>query len=448
LNIILDKKSVTDGLIKVSVTESDYLPKVEEKVKDYARKANIKGFRAGKVPSGVIRKMFGKSILVEEVNHLISHSLSDYIRDNKLRVLGEPLPNQEKARLIDWDVQKEFEFEFQIGMVDEFKVELSNKIKVQSHPITVDQQVIDETMEDVRRKFGKVTYPDVSGEEDNLFGEVTTETGEKRSSYIQIGKLEGAQKKKFIGLKKDDEAEFDVAKLSKDPQVIVRAINVSEEEAGKATGKFTLKVSTISRMEPATLDQELFDKVFGKDVVTSEEQFVGKIRETISENYQRETTHLLDHEIQHYFVDHTSISMPEEFLKSWLKASSEGKVTDEVIDKEFKDYCNSLKWDLVKNRIAEEHKIEVTEEEIKDKAKRVITEQFGGEALIAQLGDKMDSIAMNYLAGQDGKGENYMRIHTQLRTEKIMKVIREHITVAEKPVSLDEFKKLAAAHQH
>src|SRR5882724_381352 len=135
MNIILDKASATDGLIKITLTESDYQPKVEEKVKEYSRKANIKGFRAGKVPSGVIKKMFGKSILVEEVNHMVSHGISDYIRENKLRILGDPIPNEDKARTIDWDSQKDFEFEFQIGMVDDFPVELSNKVKVASHPI-------------------------------------------------------------------------------------------------------------------------------------------------------------------------------------------------------------------------------------------------------------------------------------------------------------------------
>jgi len=147
MDITLDKQSTTDGLIKITLTESDYQPKVEEKVKEYSRKANIKGFRAGKVPSGVIKKMFGKSILVEEVNHLISHSVSDYIKDNKLRIIGDPLPNQEKARTIDWDTQKSFEFEFQVGMVEDFQYELSPKVKLKSHSIEVDEAVIQETLE-------------------------------------------------------------------------------------------------------------------------------------------------------------------------------------------------------------------------------------------------------------------------------------------------------------
>jgi len=452
LNITLDKQTATDGLIKVTLTESDYQPKVEGKLKDYSRKANIKGFRQGKVPSGVIKKMFGKSVLVEEVNHIISHSISDYIKDNKLRILGDPLPNSEKARSIDWDNQKDFEFEFQVGMVDDFQYDLSSKVKIKSYSIEVDDKVMDETMADLKQRFGNVSYPEVSEATDNLYGEIVAVDGvrtteeTKRSSYIFIDKVEKKEQKKFIGLKKEDEVEFDIAKIFTDENLIAQAINVSAEEAKAATGKFTIKITTISRTAPAEINPEFFDKVFGKDVVKTEEEFIAKIKETISENYKRETDHLLDHEIQHHFVDHTKISMPDNFLKMWLKATSEGKVTDDILDKEFNQYKETLKWDLVKNKIAEDLKITVEAEEVKNKAKEMILQQFGGQAFAAQLGDKMDGIADNYLSGQDGK--NFMNLYNQLRSEKIMKAIREAITITEKKVSLDEFKKAAAEHNH
>jgi trigger factor len=448
MDITLDKQSTTDGLIKITLTESDYQPKVEEKVKEYSRKANIKGFRAGKVPSGVIKKMYGKSILVEEVNHLISHSVSDYIKDNQLRILGDPLPNQEKARTIDWDTQKSFEFEFQVGMVEDFQYELSPKVKLKSHSIDVDDTVIQETLADMKQRFGNVAYPEVSGENDNLFGEVVGSDGEKKSSYIPIAKVEKKEQAKFLGLKKEDRLEFEIENISSDPEVIARALNLPENEAKDAKGKYTLTVSTISHVEPAEVNQALFDKVFGNGVVKSEEEFLLKIKETISENYTRETEHLLDHEIQHFYVDHTTINMPDAFLKSWLKATSDGKVTDDVLEKEFNEYRNSLKWDLIKNKIAEDLKITVESDEVKNKAKLLIAEQFGGPAVADQLGDKLEAIADNYLAGQDGKGQNFMRLYNQLRQEKIMKAILEKATVTEMKVSLEEFKKIASGHQH
>ncbi|MBN8577034.1 MAG: trigger factor [Cytophagales bacterium] len=449
MNITLDKQSTTDGVIKIAVSENDYQPKVEEKVKDYARKANIKGFRQGKVPTGVIKKMFGKSILVEEVNHLVSHSVSDYIRDQKLRILGDPMPNQEKAFGIDWDSQKDFEFEFQIGMVEDFSVDLSSKVKVKSHPITVDKAVIDETLEDVKQRFGKVTYPETVEAGCNLYGEIS-KVGEveNRGSYIILDKVAKKEQKKFIGLKKDDTVTFEIEKTFDDVKSKAQALNLAEEEAEKVTGTYSLKITTISRVEPAAIDQELFDKVFGPNTVKTEEEFIEKIKFTISENYNRETEHLLDHEIQHYYVDHTKISMPEGFLKNWIKSSSNGEVTDEVLEKEFNSYRDSLKWDLIKNKIAEDKEIKVEGDEVREKAKQFIMDQFGGPAIASQLGDKLNDIANNYLSGQDGKGENFMKIYNQLRTEKILKVIKENISVSEKPVSLEEFKKLAEAHRH
>lgn len=449
MNITLNKQNSTEGSLNIVLTETDYLPKVEEKVKDYSRKASIKGFRQGKVPAGVIKKMFGKSILVEEVNHLISHSISDYIKNNKLKVLGDPIPNEEKARTIDWDNQKDFEFEFQIGMVEDFKVDLSTKVKVTSHPIEIDQKVIDETLTDIKRRYGKVSYPEVSEAQDNLFGEISVKgSDEKKGSYISIEKIEKKEQKKFIGLKKEEVVEFEVEKALADESERARALNLSEEEAKQAKGTYVFTVTSVSRVETAELNQELFDKVFGSEVVKTEEEFLSKIRETITENYKRETDHLLDHEIQHYFVDNTKISMPENFLKTWLKNTSAGKVTDEVLEKEFSQYKESLKWDLIKNQITEEKSITVEGDEVREKAKKQIIEQFGGESIAAQLGSKLDDIANNFLSGQDGKGENFMRIYNQLRHEKIMKVVKEAITINEKKVSLDEFKKIAAGHNH
>lgn len=448
MNISLDQKSVTDGTLKVSLEEKDYLPKVEQKVREYSRKANIKGFRQGKVPSGVIKKMFGKSILVEEVNHLVSHGISDYIRDNKLRILGDPMPNEEKARTIDWDTQKDFEFEFQVGMVDDFKLDLSPKVKVTSHPIDVTGKTIDSTITDLQKRYGQLSYPEASEAGDNIHGEITLADGTKRNAYVPVEKVGKKLESKFVGLKKEDNLTFEISDIA-DENVKAQILDVDPTDAQTAKGTYDLKVTNITRIMPAELNAELFEKVFGKDVVADETAFREKVKETIAANYQRETDHLLEHEIQHHFVDNTKIEMPETFLKKWILNSSQGQVNDETLQKEFGSYTESLKWNLITSKIADDHKISVEPEEVKIKAKATILEQFGGNAALAeQLGERFDSIVDNYLQGQDGKGEQFMRLYNQLRSEKIMKVIRENITVTEKKVSLEEFEKLVAAHKH
>ena len=448
MNITLDQASPTDGIIRIRLAETDYLPKVEEKVREYSRKMNIKGFRQGKVPTGVVRKMYGRTILVEEVNHLLSHSVSDYIKEQKLTVLGDPIPNHDKARQIDWDNQKDFEFEFQIGLVENFSVALTPNTKVAAYRIDVDDKVVQDAIGDMKRRFGNVTNPEVSTVEDNIFGEVTAPDGTSKSSYLQVAKLAKSEQKKFVGLKKDDTVSFEAEKLTDDAAVLSQIMNVTEAEAAHLKGSYSLKVTNISHMEPSEINQELFDKVFGKDVVKSEEEFLNKIRETISENYQRESTHLLDHEIEHALVDHTEVNMPDNFLKAWLKSTGDGKITDEVLGQEFEAYKKGLKWDLIKNKIAEELKVNVESGEVRERAKLLIAQQFGGPAIIEQLGDKFDAIADNYLSGQDGKGENFMRVYNQVRHEKIMQAVKEKITITEKKVTLEEFKKAAEAHAH
>jgi trigger factor len=455
LEITLNKKGTTEGLIKIKVSEGDYQPNVEEKVKDYARKATIKGFRQGKVPTGVIRKMFGKSILVEEINSLLSHKISDYIKENNLKILGEPLPNLDKSRTIDWDVQKDFEFEYQIGMVEDFTYELSNKTKVKGYKIELDKKVIDDTLNDLRKRFGKVTYPETSDVQDNLFGDLRAAEGDlpegqagfkRENALLAVEKIEKKEQKKFVGLKKEDEVEFEINKLFSDDELKAQLLGQSPEEAKNAVGKYILKINTISRTEASDINQELFDRVFGKDAVTTEEEFINKIKETIGENYKRETEHFLDHHIEDYFLDNTKINLPSDFLKSWLKSSSQGQVTDDILEKEFDQYIRGLKWDLIKTKIADDNKIAVEADEVRNKAKELITAQFGGPAFASQFGDKLDQFADNYL--QNENGQNFMRLYNQLKHEKIMKLVKETIKVDEKGVSVDEFKKIVEEHKH
>lgn len=449
MEITLDKKNSTEGLIKIKIDQADYQPKYEEKIRDYSRKANIKGFRAGKVPAGVIKKMFGKSILVEEINHMLSHKLSDYIKDNNLRIIGEPLPNREKADTINWDSQTNFEFEYQIGIAEDFKYDLSSKVKVKSYPIEVDEKVISETISDLTKRFGKAEYPEVSEATDNLFGQLTSaeEGGFKNeTAVIDITKVTKKEQAKFVGLKKGEEVTFEISKIFDKDSDVATLLDVSEDVAKKAKGKYTLKIENISRVEPAAINQELFDRVFGKDSVADEAAFRAKVKETVSQNYKRETDYFLDHNIEDYYLKNTQVNLPEGFLKNWLKATSEGKVTDEVLSNEFDAYTRTLKWDLIKNKIAEDAKISVEADEVKVRAKEVILSQFGGAAFAEQLGDRLDAITDNYLSHENG--QNFMRLYNQLRNDKIMNHIRQNITIDDKPVSVDEFKKIVQEHTH
>jgi trigger factor len=221
---------------------------------------------------------------------------------------------------------------------------------------------------------------------------------------------------------------------------------VSTDEAREAKGKYIIKIETVSRAEPAEINQELFDRVFGKDSVTTKDEFETKVTETITGNYQRETDYFLEHNIEDHFVVNTKINLPESFLRDWLKTTGEGKITDEVLTKEFDAYTRNLKWDLIKNKIADDNKIKVETDEVKSKAKELIVSQFGGAAFAEQMKDKLDSFADNYLSHENG--QNFMKIYNQLRNEKIFSHIKENLTILEKKVSVDEFKTIVAEHKH
>ena len=443
MNITLDKKSTIEASIKVKLNEEDYQLKVEEKVKEYAKTASIKGFRPGKVPLGLIRKMHGKSILVEEVNHLLSHAVNDYVKENDLKIIGQPLPNTSNADKIDWDTQKEFDFEFDLGLIDEFKVDLSSKEKVKGYSIKVDDQTMNETLDNLKKQFGQMINPDVSEEGDTLFGTLSQDEGElTNDTAMNISDVDKKSQKQFIGVKKEDAITFAIEKAIKDTSAMATLLGTTESEIQDLKGSFTFTVKNVNRTEPAVLNQEMFDKVFGPNAVKNEEEFLKKISDTISGNYSRETDLFLENSIRDHFVAKTKIDVPNNFLKRWLLASNDGKVTEEVLEKEYDLYVTSLKWDLIKSKIAEENEIKVENEDVLAKSKAMIMEQFGGQGLGDQFADKLDEFADNYLKANNG--ENYMTVFSQVHGEKIMEVIKDKISISDKAVSVDEFQKIVA----
>lgn len=442
MEITLEKKERSTANLKVNLTEADYLPKVAEKVKEYSKKVSLKGFRPGKVPTSLIERMYGKSIKIEEINHLLSHSINDYIKNNKLSILGDPLPDADSSKGIDWDNQKEFEFTYNLGLVPDFKLDLSDKVKVTKFTIEVDKKVVSETVENLRNQYGKMTNPEESVEGDFVYGELKELKGDfSTQTLIPTNKLTKGELKKFVGLKKGDKVEFDIKKAFEDVAAIAHATGLSKEEAEKKEGKFELTVTNISRSEPAPLDQEFFDKIFGKDTVKTEQEFSDKLKSTIEENYTRESENKLSKDIQEKFVSSTTIDLPDDFLKKWLLISNEGKISQEQIDSEYEHYLKELKWNLIKNKIGEDNDVKVENDEVKKKTTEMILQQFGNMPLNDELSSSLDKIADNYL--QQEKGRNYMRMFEQVFFDKVMEVIKNKINIQDKKVSVDEFKKEA-----
>lgn len=438
MDITLEKKNPTEASIKITLTEADYQPKVREKLKEYSKKAQIKGFRPGKVPPALIQKMYGKSIMIDEINHILSHAVNDYIRDNKIKILGDPLPNTENADKIDWENQKDFEFQYEIGLVDDFKYTLEGK-KLIRYNIKVDDKSVEDTIADLQKQYGKMTNPEKSEDGDFLYGQVVQNGGEFNDKVsIPLNLIEKKERKNFIGLSKGDKVTFDVKKAFKDAATIADALNIDGAAAEALEGEFELEVINVNRQEAAELGQEFFDKIFGSEVVKSEEEFRNKVKETISENYKRETEIYFDRTIQDALLESTEITLPDEFLKRWLLTTNEGKITEEDIAKEYDAYAKEMKWTLIQNKIGEDHEIKVENSDIEEKAKQIISDQLGSSGLLAQLGDNLDAFVQNYL--QSNNGDNYMRVFSQVKAEKVFEIVREKAEIEEKEVDVEEFK--------
>ncbi len=439
LDITLDKKGNTEASIKIKLKEEDYQPKVEEKVKEYRKKANLKGFRPGKVPPGIIKKMYGKAIKVEEINQLLSESLPKFINENKLKIVGEPLPDIEAAQQIDWDNQTDFEFIYEVGFVNEFSYELSDQVKIPKYNIQVTDKEINDTIDNLRKQLSGTEKVEKSEKEDLLQGKIVQTSAElEHETLIDLARLEEEKAQKFIGLSKGEKISFDLREVFPEDHQAAMVLGKKREEVQDIAGEFEFTVEEIQRKIPAELNQDFFNKVFGQDAVKTEEEFREKVKETIQENYQRESENVLMRDIRDTYVEQTSIEIPDSFLKKWLLAKYEGKVTEEQVEEEYEDYVQDLKWSLIANKVAEDKEIKVDHEDVKSTARALIENQLGQSGLLQQLGENMDLFVDNYLKGDNGN--NYMNVFNQARAEKILEVIKSSITLEDQEVTVDEFK--------
>ncbi len=439
MDTIIDKIENSEALIKIKLKEDDYQPRVNQKIKDYSKKATIKGFRPGKVPPGLIKQMYGNSFLIDEINSILSEELNKVLRENDIQFLGEPLPSDDQQS-IDWENQKDFEFLYTIGYAEDFDIKIDKKIKVDYNAITIDKKVMDETINNLRKQFGEPLTPEEVGEEDTVYGSLSsTDDSINQEISIDVAELDKGSKKKIIGKKTDESMDIDVNKAFTDKTYFERISRLTKEDLKSSKGKLSFKLKGINRTAPAEINQELFDKTFGKDSVKSEEEFMKKVEETISVNYQKETDQYFDFKVREALVGKLKIKLPEEFLKKWLQKTNEN-ITQESIDNEFGQYADELKWSLIRNHISKSAELKVENPEVVAQAKELILQQFGGAAVADQLGDQLDTFANNYLQGENGN--NYMKTFNMVMDNKVFAYLKENITVKEKSVTLDEFRKM------
>ncbi|WP_128547667.1 trigger factor [Larkinella soli] len=449
MEIALEKSTDTNASLKIRLTKNDYQSEVDKKLKDYGRRVSLKGFRPGKVPASLIQKMYGKSIMVDEINELLKKTVNNYIRENKLQVVGDPMPDREQAAGIDWDNQSDFEFNYQLGLASDFEVDFEKLPAIPVYEIEAGEKELNETIENLQNQFSGHAHVEESAEGDMIYGELKKlgEEGEpfETKTALPTKQIAAEELPKFIGLKKGDVVTFDIRKAFADDKARALATGLKKEEAETLEGEFQFNVDDVTRTAPAVMGQEFFDKVLGNGSVDNEEQFREKVLEIIKGNYAREAGSLQRLDIEQTLLENIGIQLPDAFLKDWLLTTNEGKILEEEVEQQYDAFARSVKLQLIKNKVAEQNEINVSYEAVLDVTRGLVREQFGFYGDNEQMAQSVDRIAQQYL--MDEKGENYMKMYNRVFDDQVIELIKSKVSTEPRPVTVDEFKELVSARQ-
>ncbi len=447
MNITQEKIDNLNAVIQIQLSEADYQKNVNKVLKDYQNKATVPGFRKGHVPMGMVKKMVGVNAMVDEINKVLSESLQKYIADEKLDVLGNPLPKLDEQEKIDWENQKDFVFRYDVGLAPQFEIDLSDKYKFDQYIIKVAKKDVDKYVDDLSRRYGKMNNPEVSEAEDMLFGKFEElENGEFKaggivhSSVVIIKSVtDSSLQKSLIGLKPGAVVELDPRKVSEHQSDVAAALGIKEEEIKNIPSKFRYTVEKINRIVPAAINQELFDKVFGPNVINTEEDFRAKIENQLSQGLLVDSDRKLKSDIQDELFKKLNISLPDAFMKRWIAATNEKPVTPEQIDQDYDQYSKELKWQLIENKIISKYNLQVTPEEVVEYTKGLLKQQLASMGLPTDDETDLTETANRVLKNQEEARNIYMMLYDV----KMMDMFKSTFKLNKKEISYEDFVKIA-----
>ena len=450
MNIVRKDLDQNNALVTICIEKADYAEKVDKNLRDFRKKANIPGFRPGMIPMGLVRKMYGKAVMAEEINKLVSENLYSYIRENNMNILGEPLPNETEQKPFDFDTQDDFEFVFDLGIAPEIEVELTKKDKVNYYNITVSDEMIENQVKSYTGRYGKYIQEEVVEEKDMLKGELlemangkVNESGIKvqdatlTSAYMK----DDAQKALFFGAKKGDVITFNPSKAFDNENEISSLLKISKDQAKKVDSDFQLKIESITRYHESEINQGLFDKVYGDGVVKSEEEFRAKIKENIQDNLVSDSEFKFSVDAKEMLVAKFSdLSFPDTFLKRWLLSSNQ-KIKAETLEEDYPKMIADLKWHLIKEKLTKANDLKVETADVEEYAKKIAKAQFAQYGMIGMD----DEIIANYAKDMMKKEETLKSLIDKVAEEKVFAVVKETVKLDNKEVSIEEFNKMFEA---
>ncbi|MCD0488753.1 trigger factor [Pedobacter sp. MC2016-14] len=444
MNITQEKIDDLNAIVKIKIAPEDYTEKLEKTIKEQAKKSTIPGFRKGMVPPSHIKRMYGKSILVEEINNLLSTTLNNYLTENKVEILGQPLPIIDNGKDFKWDYTDEFEFDYELGLAPAVDVKLTNKDKFTQYNVKADEETLAARVKNIRKSYGKMTNPEVSAEDDVVYADLAqlspdgsvfeggiTNTGSIRLDLVKDKKV----LKSLTGLKKDDVLELDVQKAFENNEVVIaKLLNIGEDEAKDLKSKFQVTVKNINRLEESDLNQEFFDKIFGEGVVTDEAGFTAKITEEVESMFKQDADRKLQNDIYLKVIDSVKIDLPDAFLRKWLKATNE-KLTDAELEEGYEDFAKNLKWTLIENNIIKENDIKIDYKDVFETAKQRLDAQFRMYSPAPLPEDQLAQYTTTFLQEKD----NGNRIFEEVKALKVFDYIKSAVTLDQKDIAYNKF---------
>jgi trigger factor len=441
MNITKKDIDALNAELSITLAPQDYEEKVNNAIKKVQKQAVMPGFRAGKVPVGLIKKQYGKSILVEEINKILNDQLYNYINDNKIEILGNPMPKENSA--VDFDNKTEWTFDYELGLTPQFDLKLDSSQAFTYNTVKIDDELVEKYLKDVKRNYGKPSNPEVAEEKDVLYIDIVeldadgniTPGGVFKSTSIGIDRLKNeAAKAKFIGAKKEDKIVINANELYDSAVDKSMSLGIDKEIAETFSANLQVTVKNIARMDDADLDQELFDKLYGAGNVNSEAEFREKIKGELAAMFSQDTDRKFVETVEKTLVEKLSIKLPDEFLKRWLMAVNEKPLTKEQLELEYPAYARSMQWKLIENRIIKDNGITVNIDEAKEEAGKFIRSQY---ARYGQTPDEAEvtKIAESILAKQD----EAQKIYEGLYSQKVLSLLKTTCKLDNKEVSYNEF---------
>lgn len=436
MNITKQQVDDLNAIVKIAVSKEDYKPKVDKVLQDYRKNASIPGFRKGAVPMSLIQKQYGKAVLLDEVNKLLQSSLNDYLVEEKLDILGNPLPKITED--FDWDAD-DYSFEFELGLAPEFTVDLGAKNKITKYIIVADDKMLNDQVEHIQKQYGKLVSKEVSEEGDDITGTFTNEEKGINNRTTITPEIFKDKKtiKKFIGKKAGDVVTVSTKGLFDDDHKLMDYLKVGHDDVHGLDVEVNFTIEEVNTTEKAELNQELFDKLFGEGVVTSVEQLKEKIKEDAEQQFSQQADQKFLNDVTEFFIENTKFELPAEFLKKWIQTVGENPLTQEQAEEEYEKSEKGLRYQLIEGKIITENGLQTTFEDLKEYTSQLIRKQM------AQFGQNnpTDADVENIVARVLSNKDEVKRLSEQVMSEKMLSLFKEKVNFKTKEVTYQDFIK-------